>query len=202
MFSASVTSVVFPMLTERCVHQADGEECREEDECDMEKFEKVLDKECPSIFVRKVVHSDTRNDRKKKTSRVQNSHHACYYCGKLRSHIQDHMIRRHKAEAEVKNIEVCSDEKMKDKLKDLLRSKGDNVHNKKVCKLKEGELILSRRPTEECKHTDYGPCSACFEWMLTKSLPKHLKTCKGNKEGCIRKKRYLKTMSDIVIIFN
>jgi hypothetical protein len=160
----------------------------------------IRDINLPSIYIRKIIKSETFNDKKKKNNRTQNTRHACKFCGKLVGHVQDHINRNHKNEKEVKDIYLCIDIKLKEKKKDILRIEGDHRHNKKVVEEKKGEMILSRRPPDDnFDHTNYGPCVSCKLWLLKNSLVKHMKTCSGDKKPVIRKKRYLQTMSEAVI---
>lgn len=180
-------------------HQPENIE-ESDDELDSEaecfpKDEILRDKNNSKIYITKVLKFKSV---KKKNDRVQNQRHACLFCKTLRSHIQDHMMRKHKDTEQVKSIIQCTDEKEKEKLKDLLRAEGDHAHNKQVIKDGGGELLLSRRPTEQFDHNDYGPCLACKEWMLKKSIKKHLKSCKGDASSCVKTTRYVKTMADVL----
>ena len=158
------------------------------------EMEKVHDINYPNIYVRKVLFSKDKNNVKK---RVQNSCHACFYCGKLRSHIQDHLNRTHASEQEMKTILECNDINKKEELKSLLRAKGDHKHNREVIYKKCGELLLYRRPTEGFKHEEFGACIECLEWMKTTSICKHLKTCRGDSSDSVRKLPYVTTLSNV-----
>lgn len=172
-----------------------GEQISQDDEHDtLAEHEILRDKNNKDIFVRKVLKSDNT---RKKSNRVQNQKHACLFCQKLKSHIQDHMIRKHKDTEQVKDIITCTNVKKKEKLKDLLRAEGDHQHNKRVLNDGKGELLLFRRPTMAFDHNDYGPCLVCKEWMLKRSIRKHLKSCQGDTSTCVKTTRYVTTMSDV-----
>ena len=159
------------------------------------EHEILCDKYNKEIYITKVLKSDNG---KKKSDRVQNQRHACVFCKALKTHIQDHMLRKHKDTRQVRAILQCTSEKEKDKLKDLLRAEGDHEHNIRVTTDGKGELLLFRRPTEEFDHKDYGPCLVCKEWMLKKSIKKHQKSCKGDNSNCVKTTRYLTTMADLM----
>ena len=121
---------------------------------------------------------ESRSRKKKRTNRVVNSYHACCYCKKLTLHIQDHLLRIHSSESDVRQIRNITDEgndrlkqiKAKMPLSDMLRAKGDHLHNLDVIQKKKGELLLFRRPTNSFNHHNSGPCPLCLSWMMKNSI--------------------------------
>ncbi|XP_030843815.1 uncharacterized protein LOC115924951 isoform X2 [Strongylocentrotus purpuratus] len=159
--------------------ESDGEEfCEVSDDCILR------DKNVSNIFIRKIQKSsfDQRSGKKKKSNRVQNAVHACFYCGKIVQHIPIHTLAKHSQEDDVlEMINMDGDQRGKESRQDILRARGDHKHNLKVFNQQKGELILYRRPTGEFDHRMYGPCPECLEWLKLNSLPKHQKTCSGRK---------------------
>ena len=143
----------------------------------------------PSIFTKKYVKGANE---KSKSGRDYGLVHACFYCGKLRTNIQTHLLNVHSLERgikEIKDLETTkklrtSDENKKkiEKLisrkQNVLRNKGDNIHNINVCHFKEGELIIARRRGGDFDSSLYGGCPECGEWMVLKdNYTKHRKVC-------------------------
>ena len=120
-----------------------------------------------SIFSSKVLKCNThrRTGAKKKSQRVYNKQHYCYYCEKRYSKISEHLRGTHADKKDVIDIlllnikeddsELVRKEKEKSKniLLTLLRNKGDNLHNQEAMKLNKGELIVVRRPSSQ-QHFD------------------------------------------------
>ena len=143
----------------------------------------------PSIFTKKYVKG--AND-KSKSGRDYGLVHACLYCGKLRTNIQTHLLNVHFREQSIKEIKdlettkkQCTSDENKKKIKNLisrkqnlLRNKGDNIHNINVCYFKKGELIIARRRGGDFDSSLYGGCPECGEWMVLKdNYTKHRKIC-------------------------
>ena len=116
---------------------------------------------------------------KNKGERSHDVVHACIYCKKLVASIQSHLEHVHKHE---ESVEMCLSLKIKidgcrnpetkkgwqqqlHQLQDLLRYKGDNIHNIKVIKQKKGELLIYRRSKDSKFHaSNFGPCPSCCMW--------------------------------------
>ena len=180
----------------------------------MPKEDKLTDINNPDIYVRKIKQSaETNNGRVKKRQRLQNSVHACVYCGLLVQHIQVHVFAKHHDEKDVKELQEKlhsgkKGKKRKEKLdakmplSDHLRARGDHKHNMCVLEKGKGELLLYRRPKERFDHKDFGPCPNCEEWMLADSLKKHQKTCSVKKisESVVKEtKRNIQLESNIIL---
>ena len=114
--------------------------------------------------------------------RKQNQKHACGVCGKLVLHLGEH-ITLHKG---INEVDVIINQKKLSKSRvpsieqEMFRNKGDHEHNLRVLANKAGELILSRRPTNDFLASEFGPCPKCYLWMLKANLPHHSKTCVCN----------------------
>ena len=63
----------------------------------------------------------------------------------------------------------------------LLRTRGNFYHNINVLKLKEGELIVVRRPNKKISYKKYVPCQNCLGFFLKDELWRHTSGC--NVEG-------------------
>ncbi|KAJ8943299.1 hypothetical protein NQ314_009788 [Rhamnusium bicolor] len=119
----------------------------------------------------------------KKTSggkRIRNKDHSCYFCHKLLRNLARHFERAHSNETEVARIlSMPKNSKRRREAFNALTRNGDFYHNCDVLLLKKGELILTRRPTEQerkfLKYSDYGPCPECLGFMIKRHLWHHLK---------------------------
>ncbi|CAG2209412.1 unnamed protein product [Mytilus edulis] len=94
--------------------------------------------------------------------RIYDNTHACYFCGKIVLHINEH-LKTHRNQDEVKFEPDFT----------ALLKLGDDRHNRQCLKKGEGEIILARRPKDYFDITQYGPCPDCREWVLLKGLKCH-----------------------------
>ena len=153
----------------------------------------IFDENNPKVFI-KGFH---RGNAKSKHDRVYDCIHACLFCHELFTNIQSHYDRKHLNQAQVKSIKELKDlkakeadkgetEKLNKKLKlemKMLRNQGNHLHNMKVLKHREGELLLPRRRIGKFNLNEYGPCPSCKEWMvLNTSITNHQKTCPAKLE--------------------
>ena len=155
------------------------------DESDQIEENKIIrDEEYRGIYITKLQTSDKSIFGKaKKHSRVHDFYHACVYCHKLFSNITNHLRNKHKQNSEVKRIIDLGvgehTRKTRRRLWDILRNRGDHLHNMEVLKRKNGRAILSRRPSV-FKFASFGPCPNCLEWIqLDRTLDKHKPLCPG-----------------------
>ncbi|KAK4885661.1 hypothetical protein RN001_001932 [Aquatica leii] len=119
----------------------------------------------------------------KKTSngkRIRNKDHSCYFCHKLLRNLARHFERAHSNKTEVARIlSMPKNSKRRREAFNALTRNGDFYHNCDVLLLKKGELILTRRPTEQekkfLKYSDYGPCPECLGFMIKRHIWHHLK---------------------------
>ena len=111
--------------------------------------------------------------------RVWDKLHYCLYCKKSFTNIRKHLLRKHKNEKEVVEINRLPLQS-KDR-KDLLlklRNAGDYNHNFDILKKGSGTLVTFSRK-EEANHlpTDYLPCEDCLAFFTKETLWKHRKNC-------------------------
>ncbi|KAG5882524.1 hypothetical protein JTB14_006796 [Gonioctena quinquepunctata] len=125
--------------------------------------------------------------KKNNGKRVRDKVHSCYFCNNLyKNNLPRHYQRVHTSEIEVAQIFAITDlKKRRERLINLERC-GDFYHNCEVLTLKKGELILTRRPSENelqfTAYNDYGPCPQCLGFMLKRHIWHHLKySCNSNK---------------------
>ena len=148
------------------------------------------------IYVRRITTSTTtKRGKRKKSKRVYNTKHSCMYCSKLVTNMSQHLLGVHRRCPEVRKVAKIrvsdSDspsirkEKQKERkrLFDVLRIKGDNMHNVKVLQQKRGEMLLSKRPREGLDITHYGPCPNCSEWVKLSVLVRHQLKCVSKDEA-------------------
>ncbi|XP_063403047.1 centromere protein F-like [Mytilus trossulus] len=146
----------------------------------------LFDATYPKVFIKVFKKQNTKS----KHNRVYDCIHACIFCNKLFTNIQSHLENKHSNKMKEitelkKHVKEANEEEKKNLKKslslklNLLRNKGDNIHNMKVLKHKVGELILPRRTsTGKFVLNEYGPCPNCYEWMILNiSITNHQKTC-------------------------
>jgi hypothetical protein len=150
----------------------------------------IRSKDCPQIYVARILqNSTTKCGKKKKTSRVYNSHHPCPFCKKLYPNFATHVTsKKHSEEPEVLRIKQERDKERK-RLLNLLRMRAVHEHNKDVLENKKGQLILERRPTAPFDVAKYGPCPHCFGWLRLSVIDRHQSKCPGKKGELTRYSR-------------
>ncbi|KAJ8017713.1 hypothetical protein HOLleu_44683 [Holothuria leucospilota] len=82
-------------------------------------------------------------------------------------------ISIHRKDSEEVKLQKSKERK---RLLQILRNKGDNLHNKKVLHKKHGEVVLGRRQNENhgsFSISEYGPCPSCLEWLKLDVIPRH-----------------------------
>ena len=123
--------------------------------------------------------------RNKNKTRSYDKRQACYYCQKLYSKIARHYVQQHDREREVR-IALSFPKGSPNRKKHLekLRLLGNYHHNLRVLQSKQGELIVSRRPStsNKCNPNDFLPCSHCLGFIRRQELWKHVKSCKFKPE--------------------
>lgn len=120
---------------------------------------------------------------------VRDKVHSCYFCMGCFQNMARHFEKIHGNELAVAKILAMEKKsrRRRDNFAELIRA-GDFNHNCEVMALKQGELILVRRPTEsEARYltfSDYGPCPQCLGFLLKKHLWHHMKYCsqKGQED--------------------
>ena len=141
------------------------------------------------IYVKLFAPKYFGNDGKaKRTGRPYDSVHSCFYCGDVFTNIHTHLTRFHKKEPEVKEIielkAAAEEEEEREQIlsvirhkQTLLRNAGDNLHNLKVVKCKQGELLIYRRG-DKFRCSEFGPCPYCLAWLsLETSAMRHQAKC-------------------------
>ena len=154
--------------------------------------DKLRDEKYPGIYIKRYNSSNEGKKGIKKDDRPYDTVHACKFCSGLFTHIQDHVENKHKKEPQVlkiaelkekvKNLHDHNQQKLIKQYQCLLRYEGDHLHNIKVLRNKDGELLVQRKACgkETFVHHNYGPCPKCFVWLhLEHSLQAHRKNCNG-----------------------
>ncbi|XP_071822611.1 uncharacterized protein [Apostichopus japonicus] len=101
----------------------------------------------------------------KKKKRTYNKQNACVFCGCLvQVLIGRHLLAVHKDEPDVAAIHVLNDQAERKRRLDLLRNRGNFLHNQQVIDAGVGQIILMRRPHtfHDLDYEDYGPCPLCL----------------------------------------
>lgn len=110
--------------------------------------------------------------------RVYDIWHCCYFCDKEFKRMPRHLLKMHKNESQIAEIQIMKN-KLQNKALLALQKAGDFNHNCIVLEKQEGKLILTRRPEkEEPELSKYGPCPRCLGFMLKKNLWRHTKSNK------------------------
>ena len=117
----------------------------------------------------------------KKSTRVWNLYHYCFFCSYSGSNISRHLRAKHGDQEEIKEIVNCGrDKKYVQQRLELLRMKGDHLHNLKVMQEQDGVVVIARRKQNmEFDIEQYGPCPECYSWLFMKELDRH------QKEKCL-----------------
>ncbi|XP_033758150.1 uncharacterized protein LOC117340499 [Pecten maximus] len=158
-------------------------------ESQLKEEDRLYDINFPEMFIKKY-----EKKAETKHGRPYDRRHSCYYCGKLKTNIQTHLEHAHRIKEEVKTFikmkqeigETLDATKKKvlnaqlHRLQTVIRNKGNHMHNEKVWKQKQGEILLARRPLAfDC--SKYGPCPKCKEWIILENITKHQHTCVANE---------------------
>lgn len=112
----------------------------------------------------------------KKKKRTYNKQNACVFCGCLvQVLIGRHLLAVHKDEPDVAAIHVLNDQAERKRRLDLLRNRGNFLHNQQVIDAGVGQIILMRRPHtfHDLDYEDYGPCPLCLGYVLLKDIWRH-----------------------------
>ena len=139
------------------------------------------------LFIKQICSSEAsaKTGLQKKHVRVHNKRQYCLYCEQSFSKISSHLLNCHMMEEEVKKLfetkgeigDTDMEKKRKEKERkdrfELLRNKGNFIHNERVLREGVGELILVRRPTKNFDVSEYGPCSYCLGYFKKSDLGKH-----------------------------
>ncbi|KAF5274424.1 hypothetical protein FQR65_LT04340 [Abscondita terminalis] len=118
---------------------------------------------------------------KKDGKRIRNKRYCCYLCQKIVLNLSRHLNTVHSNDTAVARILALpkGSKQRREEFGKLMRE-GSFYHNCEVLQLKQGELILLRRPTpfEQKKYTyiNYGPCPDCLGFMLKKNIAYHMKS--------------------------
>ena len=177
---------------------------KQPDQRRVKEDEMIRDGKYKNIYIKRYVKSNDGKLGLKKDNRPYDTVHACNFCQKLFTHIQDHIEKRHHDMVEVKEIlklrKQMADAEVKGplkkeikKLQNCIRFSGDHIHNQLVKDCKQGELLIQRKSCakEKFNFEDYGPCIDCLQWIkLESSASIHQRNC-PKTIGDFRKKRNL-----------
>ncbi|XP_026853681.2 uncharacterized protein LOC113569824 isoform X3 [Electrophorus electricus] len=105
--------------------------------------------------------------------------HYCFYCRKPCVRMTQHLQSMHPKEPDVaKALSYEKNSKERKQLLDLLRSKGDFLHNTDVVRSGEGSLVPSRQLATATSNEDYVLCIYCLELFSRRSVANHVQRCK------------------------
>ncbi|VEN50567.1 unnamed protein product [Callosobruchus maculatus] len=107
----------------------------------------------------------------------------CFYCHKMQSKISRHLETVHSKENDVMKFSVLPKNTLeRKKIIDLIRKKG-NFYFNTTNGVNHGELLVSRRPSEQLKKTasDYTTCYNCRGFFTKNSIRHHRAKCVEHK---------------------
>ena len=117
--------------------------------------------------------------KKKNGGRDYSKKHYCLYCPMRCNKMSRHIIRKHSTEPAVaKAITFPLRSKERKLHLDLIRNKGNRVHNNEVLKAGSGTLIPCQTTVKSVKSTDYMHCINCEAMLKRKSLWRHMSRCR------------------------
>lgn len=105
----------------------------------------------------------------------------CIFCNKKQKKIARHLESVHKNEPDVKKFrDLPKGSKERTEIISLLRKQGNFNYNTK-CRLNDGQLIVSRRPSAEKQRCakNFLPCFKCKAYFAKSSLRVHVRKCSG-----------------------
>lgn len=120
----------------------------------------------------------------KKTRKETSKKHSCLYCKRTFLQLTKHLENKHAEEMDVAHaIHFPKGSKVRQRLLDQLRNKGDYEHNCQVLKSGEGEIVTKK----QAKNTtipvhDFLPCQHCFAFYRKTDLWRHEQLCNIRKE--------------------
>lgn len=102
----------------------------------------------------------------------------CLFCKKSFAKLPRHLETDHAEEEEVKEfMNHPKKSKARANLIELLRNKGNYLHNSDVLIKNSGDIITIRRPANEADVSDFLPCEFCFGYFSARKLSRHQKQC-------------------------
>ncbi|VEN34414.1 unnamed protein product [Callosobruchus maculatus] len=107
----------------------------------------------------------------------------CFYCHKMQSKISRHLETVHSKENDVMKFSALPKNTLeRKKIIDLIRKKG-NFYFNTTNGVNHGELLVSRRPSEQLKKTasDYTTCYNCRGFFTKNSIRHHRAKCVEHK---------------------
>lgn len=122
--------------------------------------------------------------------RVWDKMHFCVFCEKGYTNLTKHLLRKHKNEPELLQINSMSlNSKVRKDALLKLRNTGDYKHNLEILKKGNGTIITySRKEGDKHSADDYLPCEDCFGFFSREFLWKHRKNCTSKKRGQVSRK--------------
>lgn len=111
--------------------------------------------------------------------RLRDKCHCCYVCNKLLlNNMARHFEHVHGEDVQIAKILALPkrSRQRREEFENLIRV-GDFYYNCNILAIKQGELILVRRPdeTKDFTYSDFGPCPHCLGFMSKKYLWHHIK---------------------------
>ena len=150
-----------------------SEESESSDKCSMLSLKHIITSNMGIFFTAPKKHELTGK-------RIWDTKHCCYYCQEIVTKMPSHLESRHRNEDDVVELKQLP---LKSKERTLAIEKltrvGDYYHNLEVISCENGELFLLRRSSDNShqRFTEYGPCPACFGFVLRTDLWRHAKIC-------------------------
>jgi hypothetical protein len=99
----------------------------------------------------------------------------CCFCLKFVCRLFRHFSDCHSTESEVVRLKMVTSSEEKKVAVQLLKNRGNWLHNCSVLKANEGEMVVSRAPADVStfNHRDYIPCDLCFAVFKEAEMYRH-----------------------------
>ncbi|XP_029942327.1 uncharacterized protein LOC115384133 isoform X2 [Salarias fasciatus] len=120
-----------------------------------------------------------RLKKKSDGARVYSKTHYCLYCPISCHKMSRHLVRKHSSELAVATAISFPLKSKERKLHfDLIRNKGNRMHNNEVLKNDSGVLVPSQQTAEPVSKSEYMHCMNCEALLKRKSLWRHISRCR------------------------
>ncbi|XP_075962356.1 uncharacterized protein LOC142965335 isoform X3 [Anarhichas minor] len=138
-------------------------------------------------FVQQEDESDYSSDNSKsdeefKDPSITNKNY-CYVCGVAQSKISRHLYTHRKQEPDIAAVlKLRKNSKERKELHEMLRNRGNNMHNQEVLKTRCGELKVRRKSSNMLTTAKtFASCLYCKNMYIRKDIWRHMQRCPAKK---------------------
>ncbi|XP_054461684.1 uncharacterized protein LOC129097029 isoform X2 [Anoplopoma fimbria] len=121
---------------------------------------------------------DSTSDEEVKDPSVTNKNY-CYVCGVAQSKISRHLLTHRKDEPDIAALlKLRVNSKERKEVLEMLRNRGNNMHNQKVLKTRRGELKVKRRSANlHITAKTFASCLYCKNMYVRRVMWRHMQRC-------------------------